>query len=208
MSPIVGFVWGISTLVTGIRNRVWVRLVLSLSAAALVVAGMGRANYATFGRLIPVKSNAAYELYQSQCLTPDGLIRDATFATHPNNASGTKERLEYQELGEMAFLDHKREQFWEAVWADPQSFLDRVADRLLGSTVRYVPFNRDEPTRRPWAYLVNRIVYPLPFLAAVLLVATAIRWPLHPIQWAVIGIYCLYLTPYIAVSFYNRYGPR
>jgi hypothetical protein len=210
VSPIVGFVWGILTLISGFlgrsTGRLRFRLAVALLTAGLVVGPWTIRNYDVFGRLIPVKSNAAYELYQSQCLQPDGLIRAATFSTHPNNNAGGRERQEYQELGEMAFLDHKREQFWQAVRTDPQNFLDRVADRLLGTTVWYVPFNADEPKRRPWAYLINRIVYPLPFLAAVFLAASAVRRPLLPVQWAVLGVYVLYLLPYVAVSFYNRYG--
>ena len=52
-------------------------------------------NLIVFGRLIPVKSNAAYELYQSQCLQPDGLLQARAFSTHPYSYAGP-ERQEYK----------------------------------------------------------------------------------------------------------------
>jgi hypothetical protein len=207
VSPIVGFVWGVLSLAFAARDRrLRIGLGIAILAAGLVLAPWTIRNYVVLGRLIPVKSNAAYELYQSQCLTPDGLIRSATFATHPNNASSGRERREYGELGEMAFLDRKREQFWQSVKADPQEFLDRAADRLFAATVWYVPFNREDPLNRPVAFWINRVTYPLPFLAAVFLLVTAARRPLHPIQWTVLGIYAFYLLPYVVVSYYQRYS--
>jgi hypothetical protein len=208
ISPIVGFVGGVLTIGFLARSfgRVRSRFAVAALTAGLVVAPWTIRNYAVFGRLIPVKSNAAYELYQSQCLTSDGLIRQFTFMSHPNNPSAGRERQEYQQLGEMAFLDRKQEQFWQSVRNDPQEFLDRVADRLLATTVWYVPFNRDDEARRPVAFWVSWLTYPLPFLAAVFLLGTAGRWPLHRIQWVVLGVYAFYLLPYIAVSFYHRYS--
>jgi hypothetical protein len=98
------------------------------------------------------------------------------------------------------------EQFKEAVKADPQSFLDRVADRLFAATVWYVPFNVDDPFRRPWGYFISRVLHPLPFVAAVFLVVSAAWRPLKPVQWMVLAVYILYLLPYIVVSFYQRYA--
>jgi hypothetical protein len=210
VSPIVGFVWGAVSLLSQGRGcwqsrHLRFRLGLAALVAGVVVAPWAVRNYAVFGRLIPVKSNAAYELYQSQCLTRDGLIRFGTWAEHPYHG-GNREFQEYKELGEIAFLDHKREQFWEAVRANPRDFLDRMGDRLFATTVWYAPMDQNEPDRRPWVFWASRLTHPLPFLAALLLVVTAVRRPLHPAQWAVIGIYALYLLPYIAVSYYERYA--
>src|SRR5262249_40419752 len=128
VNPVIALIWGIGSLVLGVRCRAWSRLALAVVAAGLTLAPWTGRNYLVFGRLIPVKSNLAYELYQSQCLQGDGLIQNTTFATHPYGGPG-RERQEYKQLGEIPFLDHKREQFWESVWADPEDFLDRVACR-------------------------------------------------------------------------------
>src|SRR6185436_9143050 len=99
-----------------------------------------------------------------------------------------RERQEYKALGEVAFLDHKREQFWTALADDPVNFLFRVGDRLLGTTVVYTPFDREVSRERPLAFLLARVIFPLPFLAALLLLATAVWRPLQPAQWAVLGV--------------------
>src|SRR5207253_776456 len=69
----------------------------------------------------------------------------------------------------------------------------------------YVPFDAKE-AEWPWILWPNRLVHPLPFLALLFLLITAWRQPLHGAQWIVIGIYVLYLTPYIVISYYERYA--
>jgi hypothetical protein len=202
-NPIVGLAWGLLTLPLALRQRAWSRLVIAGLAAALTVAPWIYRNYVLFGRFIPIKSNLAYELYQSQCLQPDGLLRD--FRGHPYG-SGGPERQEYKRLGEMGFLDHKKQIFWEAVQKDPLDFLDRVASRFLGATLWYEPLDRQDAHRRPWVLWFNRITHPLPFLAILVLVFTAAVRPLPRAMWIVIGLYFIYLLPYIAVSYYERYA--
>jgi hypothetical protein len=207
VSPIVGFVWGGMTLAAtfGDFRRLRGRLGLALACAGLTLAPWTVRNYHVFGRLIPVKSNLAYELYQSQILQKDGLLQTRTFGKHPV-ADVTGSRREYKILGEIAFLDEKKIAFREAVVADPADFLDRVASRFLGATVWYVPMNRDEDARRPWTYLCCRLINPLPFVGFVVLLLSAARRPLSRAQWTVIGVYVLYLAPYVVVSYYERYA--
>jgi hypothetical protein len=106
----------------------------------------------------------------------------------------------------MEFIDQKRDLFWTAAQADPLDFADRVAARFLGVTVWYEPFSPNDKTARPVVLWVSRAWYPLPFLALVFLTVTAIFRPLHRTQWIVIGAYLLYSGPYIAMSYYERYG--
>lgn len=204
VNPIVAFAWGILSLVVTIRHRSWSRLTLAVLTAMLTLAPWTIRNYLVFGRLIPVKSNLDYELYQSQCLLPDGLLQPRAFSVHPYVSRG-RERQEYKRVGEMAFLDQKRELFWRSVRADPLDFADRVASRILGATLWYTPFNRAEEARRPWILWWGRLTHPLPFLSLVILAFTAIRERLHWYQWLVMGVYVLYLLPYVVVSYYDRY---
>src|SRR5262249_44536461 len=132
VNPIVGFAWGVLSLALAAQARSWRRLAVATLAAAMVLAPWTVRNYLVFGRVIPVKSNLAFELYQSQCLQPDGLLQN--FAGHPNAEPG-RERKEYKALGEVAYLDRKRQQFWESVRADPMEFVDRVTCRFLGVTL-------------------------------------------------------------------------
>jgi hypothetical protein len=205
VNPIVGWTWGVLSLSAGFRRRDWPRLAAALGGAGLALLPWTVRNYQVFGRLVPVKSNAAYELYQSQCLQRDGLIQRRTF-THFPGRGGTPEGQEYTALGESAYLERKRDQFVQAVRADPLDYLDRVACRFLGATLWYEPFDRGAGTGRPWLLWLSRFLHPLPFLGLLLLVGTALWDRLTRAQWAVIGVYLLYLLPYIAVSYYERYG--
>jgi hypothetical protein len=205
ISPITGFTWGVFSFLTGLSQRAWTRLGVAVLVAGLTVAPWTIRNYFVFGRLIPVKSNLAYELYQSQCLQPDGLIQRKTFSAHPINA-GTREGQEYKQLGEIAFVERKKEQFWQSVWADPLDFLDRVASRFLGTTLWYEPFDRGKDAQQTWVLWVSRFTHPLPFLALLVLVFMAVRERLHGSQWVVMSIYVIYLLPYIGASYYERYG--
>jgi hypothetical protein len=205
INPMVALAWGVLTLPIAFRQRTWTRLAWAVLVAGLTLCPWAVRNYRVFGRLIPVKSNLAFELYQSQCLQTDGLIRGETFTKHPiANASGS--RREYKTLGEIAFVEEKGKKFWAAVRADPVDFLDRVASRFLGATLWYVPLDRTEEAKRPWVFWLSRLAFPLPFLGLLVLAFTAFRQPLHRAQWVVIGVYLLYLGPYIVVSYYERYA--
>jgi hypothetical protein len=214
INPLVALAWGVTTLVLGYQQRAWRPLGVAVLAAGITLMPWTVRNYLVFGKLIPVKSNLAYELYQSQCRQKDGLIRDGTFASHPYASAG-EERREYKAVGEMAFLEHKSAQFWQAVWADPEDFLDRVAARFLGVTLWYVPYSRQEETPRVkpdeeiWRLTqlwFCRLTHPLPFLALLFLIFSAFWEPLRPAQGFVIAVYLCYFLPYIGVSFYERYA--
>lgn len=204
-NPGVGLAWAVLSLVLARRRRAWSRAGIALLCAALALSPWVVRNYAVFGRFIPVKSNLAYELYQSQCLQADGLLESTTARLHPSTGS-SRERQEFQELGESAYLAKKSAQFRAAVRADPVDFLDRVATRFLGATLWYVPFDRAGEAGQPWLLWARRLVHPLPFLAFLVLLLGAARSPLSWPQWAVLGTYGLYLLPYVVVSYYERYA--
>jgi hypothetical protein len=204
VNPSVGFAWGVVSLGLGVHYRTWSRTALALLCAALVLTPWTIRNYLLFGRLIPVKANMAYELYQTQCLQSDGLYETRTSPLHPTSR-GSKERREYLQLGEAAYLERKWQQFGDAVAADPADFVDRLAMRFFGTTLWYVPFNRAQAVNRPGELWARRLTYPLPFLALLFLVFSGARQPLQTPQWIVIGVYLCYLLPYIAISYYERY---
>jgi hypothetical protein len=204
ISPVIGFTWGILALAGGWRRGQRVRLALALLAAGLTVAPWVIRNYLVFGRFIPVKSNLAYELHQSQCMQAGGVLRAPAFSNHPSGHNG-EERRWYQQVGETAYLDEKWHLFRDAVRANPGDFVQRVTNRFLAATLVYVPFNPSDEVRRPGVLWLNRLAYPLPFLCLLVLVCTA-RWrPLTHAQRIVMGVYVVYLLPYVLVSYYERY---
>jgi hypothetical protein len=205
ISPIAAFAWGMLSIAIGLRHRAWTHLLLMLLAAALALAPWTIRNYLVFGRWIPVKSNLAYELYQSHCLQTDGILQGRTLSQHPYQRT-SRERRAYEELGEAVYLERKAEQFRVAVLADPVELLDRIAARFLGATLWYVPMDRSPADHTSWWVWVQRLTHPWPFLALILLVVVGIREPLPRETWLMIALYLLYLTPYIATSYYERYA--
>jgi hypothetical protein len=203
-TPAVGFVWGLFALADGWRRGQRSTFAVSMLAAGLTVSPWVIRNYQVFGRFIPVKSNLAFELYQSQCLQEGGVLHEGIWQTHPNNAGSAAIR-EFAQLGETAFLDRKWEQFRNSVRSDPADFLNRVWNRFLEATLLYVPFNPADEFRRPWLTWYARLIYPLPFVCLVGLAATALWRPLRREQWVVVGVYLAYLMPYVVVSYYERY---
>jgi hypothetical protein len=205
VNPIVGLAWAVLSVVIAIQERAWRRLCITVLVGFVTLIPWTAWNYWQFGRLIPVKSNLAYELYQSQCLQPDGLIRRPTFAQYPGVANNAEARA-YDALGEIAYLDRKAEQFHRAMWAAPTDFLNRAAARFLGATLWYVPFDPIQEARRPWTLWWSRLTHPLPFLALMALVVIGIGDRLNRTQWIVMGVYLLYLMPYVVISYYERYA--
>jgi hypothetical protein len=203
INPCVGLAWGGLTLVMALRRRAWSELAVALVAAALTLLPWTVRNYLVFGRFIPSKSNLAFELYQSQCLQPSGLL--LRFQGHPY-AARSPERRAYEELGEAGFLDLKWQQFWASVQAQPLGFADRAAERFLGATLWYEPFQRPNQPPRSWVVWLGRLTHPLPFLALLLLVGSGCWRPLTWPQWVAIAVYVLYLLPYVLASYYDRYG--
>ncbi len=203
INPIVGLAWGVLSSVVALRQRGWRQLCIALLAAALVLSPWTIRNYLVFGRFIPSKGNLAFELYQSQCLQKNGLLMK--FINHPYGTAKNDEGREYKALGETRYLDRKWEQYWESVCADPLECLDRVAARFLGATLWYVSLHRGDGLAA-WELWIGRLTHPLPFLSLLVLLSSAVWQRLHPSQWIVIGVYVLYLLPYVAISYYDRYA--
>jgi hypothetical protein len=203
-TPTVGFIWGLFALGEGWQRGGRLAFAVAVIAAGLTVSPWIYRNYEVFGRFIPVKSNLAFELYQSQCVQEGGVLHDGIWQTHPN-AAGNASLREYVSMGEMAYMDRKMEQFTQAVRSDPTDFLHRVWNRFLEATLVYVPFNPRDENRRPWMTWYAQLIYPLPFVCMVGLVATSPWRRLRREQWIVIGVYIAYMAPYILVSYYERY---
>ena len=171
-SPVVGFTWAVFTCRLGRRRPEWARLAVAAVVALLITTPWTVRNYFVFGRLVPVKSNLPYELYQSQCLQPDGLLRWATFHSEAHEV----QVREYRSLGEPAFVERKERQFLAAVRADPFEFIQRLFRRCRGATLWYEPYY---PHEESWIVWTERLIHPLPFLGLLVLLATARRPPLQ-----------------------------
>lgn len=198
-SPVLGPVWaGLTVMLAASVKRIR-PFVFSVVIATAVVAPWIARNALVFHRFIPVKSNLAFELYQSQCLEPDGVLRDVTALAHP--FLNEQERALYNESGEMKYLEAKRNAFFESVRESPLSYCKRIANRLLGATVLFRPY---ESNHGPVSELLGKIIHPLPMVGMVLMLANP-GWAKDRRKVIALAIFIIYITPYILVSFYIRY---
>ena len=203
VSPVLGACWGVLTLAEAARSRRLRPLLVAAVACALTVSPWVARNAVVLGRFIPVKSNLAYELYQSQLLSTEGRLSDKVFASHPFATHGA-ERAEYAALGEVEFLDRKGRAFADDVRRRPEVFAAKVADRFLAATLDYTPMDPKEAERKGLT-LLCQFAHPLPFLAAcgLLLLAPVVRLPRA--CWVTLAVLAVYLAPYVLVSYYERY---
>jgi hypothetical protein len=205
VGPIVGWTWGVMSVAVAIRERRWRPLGMALLVAMMALTPWTVRNLLVFGRLIPIKSNLGYELYQSQCLAEEGILHSKTFRTHPNTASSA-DRREYRQLGEIAFIDSKRELFWKSVADDPIDYFERVGGRFEAAFLEYETFDSRYDRTRPWIAWANAVTHPLAFYALVFLLLSATLRPLPWTTWLVIGVFLSYMLPYVVISYYERYA--
>ena len=201
-SPITGFAWAVSTIMVWRPLANWKPILVSALTSMAVVAPWVAYQSSRMGRFTPVKSNAGFELYQSQLLLPDGLICDEGFQRHPFEAS-SEEGWQYRNLGEAEYLEQKRVAAVKAVTERSGDFIDKVSNRILAATVwLHTEHAMEEHTRVFW---VARVFAVVPFVGLVLL---TFRSTSDESDWVEPVLYCfwIYLLPYMLVSYYERYG--
>jgi hypothetical protein len=201
-SPVVGFCWFVLSLI--LARGHYRRFALSVLAMAAALAPWTIRNYQVFDKFIPVKSNVAYELYQSQCLQETGVIVAKTFGTHPWGKNNKAQR-DYRRMGEMAFLKQRQEEFLKAVEKDPMNFIRRVGERFLAVTLVYEPYEPQRENEFPEALNATYATHPLPFLGWLWLLVAYARFGLTRVEKIVFWVYPAYLLPYVLISYYNRY---
>lgn len=182
-------------------NVTWVALAAVISIA--VVVPWTIRNRVVMGRWMPVKSNAIYELWQSQVLDDDGLLDSGSAYQHPWG-SDSKQRREYMSLGELGFLDARKDPTWESIKETPLNFINRVLVRFHGATLYYQPLVVSDESQA-LRMRFNRSYFAIPFLA-MLVVLYFSRAPLSPAVLSTITIYAVYLGVYVLVSYYARYA--
>lgn len=216
-SPVAGIAWALTTatqwwfrpeqappnsLQTKLTRFVTPLSIAALAAILVVTPWMIR-NRVMMGKWIPVKSNAMYEIWQSQVLDDDGVLDSVSAWQHPWG-SNSPQRQRYVEVGELAFIQERSEPTWNSIRSDPLDFVRRVINRFFAATMYYKPLVASDE-RMVWPLRYIRLYFPLPFLALLVLLwfKTA---PLSSAQLATVSIFLFYLGPYIAISYYARYA--
>jgi len=200
-SPVLGAVWAFLT-----WWRIGWRWQLCVAAGvsiAIVAPWIIRCRL-EFAHWIPIKSNSAYELWQSQIADDDGVISLKTFTTHPYNR-GTADAASYTQDGERKMLAAKKREVVAAIRNDPGSWLERVGNRLIAAGLAPVTFD-SRHEQRPWAIL-GKWAWAV---VSTLCLAVSLFGPKRKERTrrlnVAIAVWLLTLFPYILVSYYQRYA--
>lgn len=198
-SPIAGYTWAVVT-TAALALKAPKQWLAAGLVSVLVVAPWAVRNKLALGKMVPVKSNLFFEIDQSFALDDDGLLDWKTMSNHPYHTG--PEQDAYIAMGELPYLETKKERFISQFNREPGAFVWRVKNRLVGMLLwpsgfsEFGVFSPTLPLR--WA------IYPLPIIALICLLIS--KTPLLPIQrWAIV-IYATYSIPYILFSFYPRYS--
>lgn len=208
-SPVLGATWAGLTVLFSFRvpigpARGWYFTAVAAMVSILAVTPWTIRNRVEFSHWLPIKSNGAFEIWQSLCLDDDGLIDDVVTSRHPFPSQGPA-RLQYLRMGEIRFVESKWPEIFAVLRDNPMQVIDRIARRAVAALLAYYPYSASYE-RLKWPMLFKRIVHPLPFLAALaLLVLPSETSSRRPIQ-ITFAIYALTLAPYIIVSYYDRYA--
>jgi 4-amino-4-deoxy-L-arabinose transferase-like glycosyltransferase len=108
------------------RSRLLPGACLSLLAVALTIAPWLARNYSVFGKFVFVRDNLPLELYVANNDRSDGLW---TRSEHPGNSAEAMQ--EFQQLGELPFMEREQLQFRQFVREHPQKFVGFTLERAL-----------------------------------------------------------------------------
>src|SRR4029077_1538503 len=108
------------------RSRQLAGVLLCLLTAALVVSPWLARNRAVFGRLVMIRDNLPLEMHMANNDRFTGLW---TRNEHPGNDPEAMRR--FQELGELGFMDEKRQEVGEFIREHPGKFISFSLERAV-----------------------------------------------------------------------------
>ena len=104
----------------------WTSLAVLLAAAILVIAPWLVRNYVVFGKFIFIRDNLPLEMQIANNDASTGLW---TRSEHPGNDPKAMQR--FQELGEVRFMEEKRQEVWQFIQENPGRFAVFTLKRAL-----------------------------------------------------------------------------
>lgn len=172
-------------------NRTVIRLLKVGSIALAIQSPWLIRNYACFGSIVPVKTNAQFEFAFARS-TEDGLLNPASFQNHPYLDEEQAQR--HAELGEIAYVSIRSKELRETATASP-SYWQQVANRAIAYSFVYTSWNSST---------LQKVLFACPsFLMGIMLVC----WTGNRLAAALIlTTLVAYGLPYILVSYYERYS--
>ncbi len=140
--PLLGL-WGFYQLYR--HHRPWKGPAVAAALAGIIVLSpwIGR-NYLLFHRFIPVRSGLGLELYIGNNGYSERWVNSSL---HPNHSDA--ELQEYQQNGEMAYMDHKMQQAKTYIHAHPGWFVWMTGRRILYMWTGYWSFDKKYLQQEP-----------------------------------------------------------
>lgn len=205
-SPVTGGAWIVVSLWACWNARSWQSVSftgIACCCAFLVVTPWMVRNAIQFGKLIPIKSNGPFELWQSQCVDEDGVLDAETLKQHP--FVGGRQFQLYRELGEASFMTTKASNVSSAIQSRPWDYLQKCCNRFAAANLWHTRISS-----LPKSRLLSGIRFWQQFLHVLPLVAFTLICIFKPRPWSIplivsILVWITALTPYLLISFTERY---
>lgn len=168
--------------------------------SVLVVIPWTIRNFQVMGRFVPIKSNLAFEAYQAQCVSPNGLVNTFSMGSHPIRNLEVRDR--YAAIGEAAFLAEAREAFLADLLSRPFVWFQKVLNRVESAFFRFTDLgNTSGPL---WSFLGYQVLHWFP---TACILRTILLWRTQTeIARSAAILWLAFLLPYLLVSYYNRYS--
>ena len=205
ISPILGTVYIFLTFVPHNATEFKKKLAMVVLSIIICLPWIVR-NYLVFDRIIFIKSNLFFELYQSNYLDEDGIIDLSTFQRfHPFLNKETRDV--YVSLGETSFLAKYKDAFLGEFKNRPWIFLKKAGNRFMRAFIvpaSMVPRPKNHGLLSDFKFFVKVSVYWIPlFMCIYFLFAKSIP-DINTLRAGTV-IFITYLMPYVVVGFYKRY---
>lgn len=104
-------------------------MLTAIGVSFLLVAGWTVRNWIQLDMFVPIKSNAGYELFQSQLISKNGVTDASTFMMHPT-IPASNEKQAYAYLGEKGFIRIRCDMAIQSILSDPVDYFRRVVHRF------------------------------------------------------------------------------
>ena len=190
------------------------RAALFVACFAVATSAWTYRNYKTFGSLILVKSNLAFDYYQANFVDDDGVISYATMRDfHP--IAPNPQRDAYIRQGEAAFLqDYKTRVASEIRKAGAGPLIRKALNRASNAFLfTQDPADLEEEdavvgfraTARRWkSFVKGALAAGVPLLALLICLADPLMRR-NPVFFAGATVYLADLAPHVLVTHYERY---
>lgn len=147
------------------------RLALSVAVAVACCAPWMIRNYVKFHKLIPVRSNLAFELYVG-----NNENYDEKYRFRPGPVTQDREILRYLHMGETAFMEEEKRKALSFIWAHPrvEAWLieQRFVDFWMGTAIPFATFRQADTLWLRFILVCNYAAPLCALLGVIVLIAT------------------------------------